>query len=127
MPDKRRSSMADIAALEAELNKMILEGKAADAFEKFYAEDVVMQEPTDAPRVGKPANRKAEQEFYGNIEEFFGAKLLSSAVGDGVTFSEWSYDFKLKGQPRIKLEEVARREWQNGKIVHERFYYHRAG
>jgi ketosteroid isomerase-like protein len=117
--------MADLAALEAELNKMILEGKAADAFEKFYAEDVVMQEPTDPPRVGKAANRKAEQEFYGNIEEFFGAKLLASAVGEDVTFSEWSYDFKLKGQPRIKLEEVSRRQWKNGKVVHERFYYHR--
>lgn len=117
--------MADLAALEAELNQLILDGKAADAFEKFYAEDVVMQEPTDPPRVGKVANRKAEQDFYGNIEQFFGAKLISSAVGDGVTFSEWSYDFQLKGQPRITLEEVARRQWKNGKIVHERFYYQR--
>ncbi|HYU16582.1 MAG TPA: SnoaL-like domain-containing protein [Candidatus Acidoferrum sp.] len=89
------------------------------------ARQVVMQEPTDPPRVGKAANRKAEQDFYGNIEHFHGAKLVSSAVGAGVTFSEWSYDFQLKGQPRITLEEVARRQWKNGKIVHERFYYHR--
>lgn len=119
--------MPDLAALEAELNKLILDGKAAEAFEKFYAEDVVMQEPTDPPRVGKEANRKAEQQFYGSIEEFFGVKLLASVVGDGVTFSEWSYDFKLKGQPRLKLEEVTRRQWKNGQIVHERFYYHRGG
>jgi len=117
--------MADIAALEAELNKLILEGKGSEAFEKFYAEDVVMQEPTDPPRVGKATNRKAEQDFYGSIEEFFGAKLLSSAVGDGVTLSEWQYDFKLKGKPRAKLEEVSRRQWKDGKVVHERFYYHR--
>ncbi len=75
------------------------------------ARQVVMQEPTDPPRVGKAANRKAEQDFYGNIEHFHGAKLVSSAVGAGVT--------------RITLEEVARRQWKNGKIVHERFYYHR--
>ena len=119
--------MPDLAALEAEVNKLILEGKGPEAFEKFYAEDVVMQEPTDPPRVGKEVNRKAEQQFYGSIEEFFGAKLLASAVGDGVTFSEWSYDFKLKGQPRVKLEQVTRRQWKNGQIVHERFYYHRGG
>jgi len=120
--------MADLASLEKELNKMILEGKAMDAFEKFYAEDCTMQEPTGDPaRVGKAACRKAEEEFYGNIDQFHGAKLLSSAIGDGVTFSEWVYDFQMKGQPRVKMQEVARRVWKNGKVVNEHFYYHRPG
>lgn len=33
-----------------ELNTMILEGKALEAFEKFYAEDVVMQENAQTDR-----------------------------------------------------------------------------
>ncbi len=116
----------DLASLDNELNKMILDGKGMDAFEKFYADEVSMTEPTgDPPRVGKEACRKSEQDFYSNIEEFHGAKLLSNSVGDGVTFSEWIYDFKLKGQPRIQIQEVARRRWKNGKVVDERFYYHR--
>lgn len=118
--------MTELTALEAELNKMIIEGKGKEAFEKFYANDVVMQEPTgDPPRVGKDACRKAEDDFYANVEAFHGAKLLASVVGDGVTFSEWLFDFKLKGQPRVALQQVARRQWRNGKIVNERFYYHR--
>jgi hypothetical protein len=118
--------MTELAALEAEVNKMIIEGKAKEAFEKFYANDVVMQEPTgDPPRVGKDDCRKAEDAFYGNVEEFHSSKLLGSAVGDGVTYSEWLFDFKLKGQPRVALQQVARRQWKNGKIVNERFYYHR--
>ena len=42
---------------------LIGEGKMLDAFEKYYAEDVVMQENNEAPRVGKDTNRKFEQEF----------------------------------------------------------------
>ena len=120
--------MSELAALEADLNKMILEGKGKEAFEKFYADDVVMQEPTgDPPRVGKDDCRKAEDAFYSSIEQFHSAKLLASTVGDGITFSEWIYDFTVKGQPRVALQQVARRQWKNGKIVNERFYYHRGG
>ncbi|HFE46303.1 MAG TPA: nuclear transport factor 2 family protein, partial [Nannocystis exedens] len=38
---------SDIAAQEAELNQLILDGQALTAFETFYAEDVVMQENSD--------------------------------------------------------------------------------
>ena len=40
----------------SELNKIVLEGKALEAFEKFYHDDVVMQENELAPTVGKAAN-----------------------------------------------------------------------
>lgn len=120
--------MADLAALDAELNRMIAGGKALDAFERFYHDDAVMEEPTgEPPRVGKEACRRAEREFYESMEDFQPPKLLGSAVGDGVTYSEWLYDFKLKGQPRVQLQEVARRRWRDGRVVDERFYYHRGG
>ena len=49
--------MSDISKLENELNQMILAGKAMEAFEKYYADDIVMQENDQPPRVGKAANR----------------------------------------------------------------------
>ena len=115
--------MSNVAELDRELNQMILQGKALDAFEKFYAEDCVMQEPHGEACVGKDANRKREQEFFANVEQFFGAELVSSAVNDNVTFSEWVWDVKMKGQPRVKMEQATRRIWKNGKVAHERFYY----
>jgi len=45
------------------LNAMILQGQILDAFEKFYAEDVVMQDNTKPPRIGKDANREHEKMF----------------------------------------------------------------
>ena len=44
------------AELDAELNKMILEGKALEAFERFYGEECVMMGPR---RVG---NSRGEYE-----------------------------------------------------------------
>jgi len=41
-----------------EMNDMILAGQIMEAFEKFYADDVVMQENSDEPRVGKEVNRE---------------------------------------------------------------------
>ncbi|MBI2451723.1 hypothetical protein HYV50_01435 [Candidatus Pacearchaeota archaeon] len=41
-----------------ELNNMILQGKIMEAFEKFYDENVVMQENSEEPRIGKEINRK---------------------------------------------------------------------
>ena len=50
----------DIQANVKDLNQMILEGKMMDAFEKYYADDVVMQEINMEPVVGKDANRERE-------------------------------------------------------------------
>jgi hypothetical protein len=44
---------------------MVLEGKILDAFEKFYSEEVVMQDNDYPVRVGKEINRQHEQNFVG--------------------------------------------------------------
>lgn len=112
-----------LADLDNELNASILAGKSMESFEKFYADDLVMQENNDEPVAGKDANRKREQDFAANIEEFHGAELHASAVGDNVTMSEWSFDFTLKGMGRVTFNEVIRRQWRDGKVVNERYYY----
>src|SRR5215467_9965446 len=105
------TSMSNLTALEQELNRMVLEGKSMEAFEKFYAEDCHMQENADEPCVGKDANRKREEEFMAMVEQFHSGTLISSVVADGVTFSEWEFDFTLKGMGRMKQAQVARRRW----------------
>jgi ketosteroid isomerase-like protein len=115
----------NVAALDQALNQAILSGKALEAFEQYYAEDVVMQENSDEPRLGKEANRKAEIEFFSSLAEFHEGKLLSSAVNGDVTFGEWFMDVTFKNGFRLKLAQVAVRRWKDGQIVNERFYYHK--
>ena len=58
------------------INDMILQGKALEAFETFYHDDVVMQENDNAEFIGKDVNRKREEEFFNSITEIRGAKPL---------------------------------------------------
>ena len=113
------------ATLDQTVNDMILTGKALDAFEQFYADDVVMQENSDAPTVGKDANRKLELEFFGSIAEFHEGRLDASAVNGDTTFGQWYMDITFKNGYRAKRSQVAVRQWKDGKIVHERFFYNK--
>ena len=113
----------DVAVLDKALNDAILSGKALEAFDQYYADDVVMQENSEQPRVGKEANRKAEVEFFSSLAAFNEGKLVSSAINGDVTFGEWYMDVTFKDGKRMKMAQVAVRRWKNGKIAHERFYY----
>lgn len=111
------------AELNKKLDDMVLSGKALEAFDELYAEDVVMQENSDAPFVGKALNRQREIDFFSSVAEFHGAQVLSSATDGDVSFSEWEMDLTFKNGYRAKLSQVAVRRWKNGQIAHERFYY----
>ncbi len=115
--------MRDIKPMEHELNQMILNGQALEAFEKFYADELIMQENNQPPRVGKAVNREFEKQFFGSIKEFHGATLGEVAVTDDVSFSEWTFDVTFLDGNRVANPQVTRRKWKNGQVVHERFYH----
>ncbi|MFA6958795.1 MAG: nuclear transport factor 2 family protein [Thermoanaerobaculia bacterium] len=119
--------MNTVANFEKQLNEMILGGKAMDAFEQFYASDIVMQDNEDAPFVGKAFNREREEKFFASIGEVHQLSLEKSAAGDDVSFSEWTYDVTFKGGPRVKWSQAAVRSWKDGKISNERFYHKTLG
>lgn len=116
-------SQSDVAMLDRQLNQAILAGDILNAFDKFYANDVVMQENDSEPFIGKEVNRKREQDFVDRVEKFHGAKLLGEAVNGERSYSEWEYDVTFKGGVRTKMQQVASRQWRNGQVIHERFYY----
>lgn len=115
--------MQDIGALDRELNELVLNGQALEAFERFYSEDVVMQENSGDPIVGKKLNRQREIDFFTSLDEFHGAGVLGHAVSDGRSYSEWWMDVTFKDGGRVKREQVAARVWKDGLVVSERFYY----
>jgi hypothetical protein len=115
--------MSNIAALDKKLNDAILNGKALEAFEELYDDNIVMQENTDPEYRGKDFNRKRELEFFSSVEAWHGGQVLASAASGDVSFSEWTMDVTLKGVGRITMAQVAVRRWKDGKIVHERFYH----
>jgi ketosteroid isomerase-like protein len=109
-------------AADAELNRAILAGDLLDAFERFYAEDVSMQEGEATPTIGKDANREREKQFVSSVEQVHEVKLLGSCASDDISYSEWYFDVSFKGGQRAQFAQVAARRWRDGKVVHERFY-----
>lgn len=107
----------------SDLNDLILQGKAMEAFEIYYHHDVIMQENENIPTVGKSANRVREEEFTSSIVEFRYAKPLKVTIGEGITMVEWYYDYTHKDLGERKYTQVSVQEWKDGQIIKEKFYY----
>jgi ketosteroid isomerase-like protein len=112
-----------------ELYKMIYEGNIMEAFEKFYAENVVMIEATGDVREGKDKNREFEQQFFSTVKEVHGGGIynITSNEETGVTMVESWMDSTFNDGNRMKMEEVAIQTWEGDQIIRERFYYHMPG
>lgn len=100
-------------------------GKLLEGFEKYYAENVVMQELGEEPRVGKAVNRTHEENFVASVKEIHGGDILSFAedLEKGKTMIESWMDLTFKNDFRIKMQQVAVQTWADGQIVHEIFYH----
>lgn len=107
----------------SDLNDLILQGKAIDAFEKYYHQDVSMQENENPPTLGKENNREREKEFFSSIVEFRGAKPLKVSVGEGISMVEWHYDYNHKDWGERNYTQVSVQQWKDGQITCEKFYY----
>lgn len=112
-----------------DLYAMIAEGQMMDAFEKYYAEDIIMVEPASDPHEGKAANRQREREWLDSVQEIHGAGVsaITSNEEEAVTMVENWIDLTFRNGQRMKMEQVCVQRWKAGQIVHERFYYNAPG
>ncbi|WP_242026414.1 hypothetical protein [Limnothrix sp. FACHB-881] len=60
----------DLKATFEDIQSLVLQGKAMEVLEKYYGEDVVMQENEAPATIGKAANRQRELEFFSKVVEF---------------------------------------------------------
>ena len=106
-----------------DLNALVLDGKALEAFELYYHPDVVMQENEQAPTVGKAANRQREIDFFAAITDFRGATVQTVAVGDDTTTVVWHYDYTHQAWGVRNYTQASVQQWQDGLIIREQFFY----
>lgn len=100
-------------------------GTAMEAFEKYYADDVVMVLEDGTEVKGKDTNRERENEFFGSIEEFHGMEVkgLTSNEDTGITSVESTMKVTFKGADGpMTIEQVAVQHWDGDHIKKERFY-----
>ena len=104
---------------------MMSQGQMLGAFDKYYHDDVVVQEATGEVREGKAVNRTFEEQWLASIQEFHGggATVITANEKEKVTMVEAWVDVTFKDGNRMKMEEVAVQKWVGDQIIHERFYY----
>jgi len=117
--------MSDLKQLEHDLNARVCLGDILGAFEHYYDDGIIMQENSEPPVVGKDANREREKQFVASVHDVHELRVLSSAVGDDVSLSEWRFDVTFNSGQRVAWDQAVARRWKNGKVVHERFYYNK--
>jgi len=113
----------DLAARLDDLINYIATGRILDAMTEFYAENTVMEEPAYGATAGLAENIEREKAFLASVKEWKGFEVKGKSVGENVTMYEHTMDWVDVNDNDVHVEQVAVAYWENGKIVHERFYY----
>ncbi|WP_421985580.1 nuclear transport factor 2 family protein [Roseivirga sp.] len=110
-----------------DIYNMIGRGQLLEAFDKYYANNVVMTEPRGSWE-GKDACRAHEVEFLSYVKEFHNleVKSITSDEENGVVMHETMMDVTFQDGNRAQMEQVGVQKWEGDQIVHERFYYDNA-
>lgn len=106
------------------LNALITAGRTLEAMERFYADDVTMQENQESPRVGKQACLDHERRLLAQTTSF--EALLHRQVVDktsGLVFSEWTFATTDTAGQSYRLTQVSVQQWSDERIQSEKFYY----
>lgn len=106
-----------------DLNDSIIQGKMLDALDIFYHSDVEIQKNDGTVVCGLPLFRQNVEHFSDEITDWRSAQPLHVAIGEGVTMVEWFLHYTHKTLGERKIMQVAVQEWENGKIIREKFYY----
>ncbi len=102
------------------------EGKFDQILEELYDENVKSVEPSgstwqNVQGLGK-VKEKAMQ-WQGTIEEMHGGYTNKPQAAGNYFVCTMGMDVTTKGQPRMKMDEVALYEVRDGKIILEQFFF----
>lgn len=95
--------------------------------EELYADDAISIEPEHSQGLksvqGREALKQKGQQFSEMVEEMHGGFSHPPQVAGNHFAVAMGMDVTMKGQGRMKMDEIAVYEVKNGKIVKEQFFY----
>ncbi|HYL35867.1 MAG TPA: nuclear transport factor 2 family protein [Bryobacteraceae bacterium] len=105
------------------LIQLVERGQFLEAIQNFYAPDASMQENSQPPRAGLPALLENERKALARFKILHQHRAASYVVEGNRAAINWVFEITEQSGKRYILDEIAYQEWQDGKIVKERFYY----
>jgi ketosteroid isomerase-like protein len=106
-----------------QLIRYTVEGRAEAALLAFYAEDVIIQENNQPPRIGRAASlaRNADAaQWTQAVHEISVPRVL---IDGNLVVIEWHAEWTLSNGERVRIEELALQSWEGDRVVFERFFY----
>ena len=98
--------------------------------DELYSQEVVCIEPEHAAAMGMPTITKGldaikakAKAWNEGIEEMHGGYCGEPVVGGNYFSVAMGMDITMKGQPRMKMDEIAVFGVKEGKIISEQFFY----
>jgi ketosteroid isomerase-like protein len=105
-----------------DLISLVEKGQMLEAMNRYYAENVAMQENVSPPSVGFAENYAREEAFYGSLQAL-NFNLVSVVVEGDRAVINWVFDYTTADGTSYRMDEIAIQTWRDGKIVHERYIY----
>lgn len=106
-----------------DLKELLGKGQFIEAMEKYLADDVVLQEANNEPKVGKDVCLAAEKELLATVTDFGGYEMKNIAVSGDTSYYEAVMEFTTNDGVSHRFEQVNRTVWKDGKIVNERYFH----
>ncbi len=102
-----------------------------EIYERFYDENVVVQENLQAPRIGRALSIDRQKQMNANVQELHDFKIGAVLVDgfseahplDGHSVIEMHLEITTVDGYRIHIQELGLQTWREGRIVHERYFY----
>lgn len=115
------------AEVAAKFNQLSKEGNWDKIQNELYAENAVSIEPPNSPGMqsveGLAAIKQKGKMFSEMVEEMHGGYSTDPVVAGNHFSVGMGMDVTMKGQGRMKMDEIALYEVKDGKIVKEQFFY----
>ena len=106
-----------------DLYAMLFQGRTEEAWEKYYAEDVVRRTEWET-RVGRTQNRDEDREFVDNVESWKSNEITAMGADEEreVTMVQFSQEFMHKKFGPLRQEIVIVQRWRDGRVYDESVY-----
>jgi len=127
-------TLEDLQEKLADINQLVTDLNTSAAFEKYYADNIVMIEGDGTITTGKAACRHGREFFFKEmLVEFRESRLISQTIAvsaeqeyDFVVVSNWYNDFTTKIGDQIvdnKSNQLSIGFWKDGLVVKESYNY----
>ncbi len=112
----------NLSELVPALDQLMVAGQFQQAVDDYFHPEAVAHSNRSDRLVGKAAKQQQVARFMQHIAQIETIELLSFAISDTVSLSEFRFDFRWHDGSSTRYAEVIRRQWHDGLVIDEKYY-----